>query len=230
MEKLIINVRNQLNTLASVKLKNFSSVIAKNKHQMLGVAIPDLRKLAKQLALSNTEEFLNLNPMQFYEEVMLQGFVIGYSKLNFNVKLEYLKKFIPTISDWSECDCVAATLKFISKNQKESYNFLEPYFSSSSEFEKRFAIVCYMNYFLTDNYIDAVLEKIVNVNSNHYYVNMAVAWALSVCFVKYFNKTYAVFKNCKLNSFTFNKTIQKCQESFRITPEQKEKLKMLKRK
>lgn len=230
MNNLIKNVRTQLNDLASEKLKTFASAIVKNKHPMIGVSIPNLRRLAKTISKTNAEEFLKSNPMQFYEEVLLQGFVIGYSKLNVELKFECLKKFIPVISDWSECDSVVATLKFFAKNKTDVYKFLETYFSSESEFEKRFSIICYLTYFLTDDFIDVILEKLVNVKSDFYYVNMAVAWALSVCFVKYYNKTFAVFKNCELNDFTFNKTIQKCVESFRITEKQKAELKLLKRK
>ena len=230
MNNLIDGVRNKLNILASKKLKDFSSVIVKNKHTMLGVSIPNLRSVAKEIVNTNVINFLNNNPMEFYEEVLLQGFVIGYSKLEFKTKLDYLLKFIPHISDWSECDSVVSTLKFVKANLDETFNFLEPYFNSESEFEKRFAIVCYLNYFLTDNYIDVILEKLVNVKSNKYYVNMAVAWALSVCFVKYYKKTLNKFKICKLNDFTFNKTISKCVESFRLSTKQKQELKLLKRK
>ena len=59
---------------------------------------------------------------------------------------------------------------------------------------------------------------------------MAVAWALSVCFVKYYNKTLSQFKTCKLDKFIFNKTIQKCVESFRLSNVQKQELKELKQK
>ena len=230
MDNLILDVRNKLNNLSSLKFKNFSMGIVKNKHPMIGVSIPALRSLAKEIAKTDAVEFLNNNPMEFYEEVLLYGFVVGYSKFDVAKKLNYLSKFIPFISDWSECDSVVSTLKFINNSKADVYNFLSDYFLKESEFEKRFAIVCYLNYFITDDYVGDVLEKLVNVKSDKYYVNMSVAWALSVCFVKYFNQTLNVFKNCNLDDFTFNKTISKCAESFRITPKQKQLLKTLKRK
>lgn len=225
----INKIREQLNSLKSEKLKNFSLVITKCEHEMIGVSVPNLRKLAKQIANNSAIGFLNNNPMEYYEEVLLQGFVIGYCKLSNKVKFDFLEKFIPVIKDWSECDCVVATLKFLKDDLNFSFEFLKKYFNSELEFEKRFAIVSYMNYFLTDDYFKTILNLLVNVKSKYYYVNMAVAWALSVCFVKSFDLTYKVFKSCNLEKFTYNKTIQKCKESYRLSVKQKQLLNSLKK-
>lgn len=230
MNKLIVSVREKLNSLSDLKFKQFSSTIVKNKHHMVGVKIPVVRTIAKEIAKTNAVEFLNNNPLEFYEEVLLQGMVIGYSKIPDDVKFEYLKLFIPKILDWSECDSVVSTLKFFKNNLNKTYNFLLNYFNSENEFEKRFAIVSFMTYFLTDDYYLKILKQLLSVKSDYYYVNMAVAWALSVCFVKYYNQTMQLFKNSNLSDFVYNKTIQKCCESFRITAEQKIELKNLNRK
>lgn len=223
------NIRDYLLKLQNNSLKDFSSIITKSKHQIIGVSIPTLRKVAKQIVSENPVDFLNNNPMQYYEEVMLQGFVIGYSKLSSETKFEYLKTFIPQIADWSECDCVVSTLKFFKNNLSDSFEFLTKYFNSGKEFEKRFAIVSYMDYFLVEDYFDVVLNLLLDVKSEFYYVNMAVAWALSVCFVKDFDKTLCKFKESSLDKFTFNKTIQKCKESFRLSNEQKQLLTSIKK-
>lgn len=230
MNKLIIDIREKLNNLSDLKFKQFSSVIVKNKHDMLGVKIPMVRTIAKEIAKTNAIEFLNNNPMQFYEEVLLQGFVIGYSKILNDEKFNYLKLFIPKVSDWSECDSVVSTLKFFQNDLNKTFKFLLSYFNSENEFEKRFAIVSLMTYFLNGDYFLKVLKMLLSTKSNYYYVDMAVAWAISVCFVKYYNQTMQLFKNSNLSDFVYNKTIQKCCESFRLTNNQKEELKSLKRK
>ena len=227
--EIINSIRVQLNNLKTEKLKNFSSVITKCEHEMLGVSVPNLRKLAKQISKQNPNEFLKNNPMEFYEEILLQGFVIGYAKISNSTKFELLKNFIPHIKDWSQCDCVIPTLSFFKTDLNYTYSFLEKYFNSEAEFEKRFAIVSFMDYFLVGEFFEKVLKMLINVKSSFYYVNMAVAWALSVCFVKNFDLTYKHFKNCDLDKFTYNKTIQKCKESFRITNEQKAVLNGLKK-
>lgn len=225
----IVEVKSKLNKLKSDKLKEFSSTITKSVHPMIGVSIPNLRSLAKEIVKGDYILFLELNSMDTYEEMLLQGFVVGYSKMNDNDKYKYLDEYIPRIADWSECDSVVSTLKFMSKDLDFAFDYLDKYYYSVNEFEKRFAIVCYLSYFLVDEYIDVVLDRLIECQSELYYVNMAVAWALSVAFVKYFDKTMAVFKDCNLDVFTYNKTIQKCKESFRLNNLQKDILQSLKK-
>ena len=72
-----------------------------------------------------------------------------------------------------------------------------------------------------------ICEKI---KSEEYYVNMAKAWLLSVCYVKYREETYKFLEKTKLDAWTVNKSIQKIRESLRVTKEEKEQVLILKRK
>ena len=87
-----------------------------------------------------------------------------------------------------------------------------------------------LNYYLKEEYINEVLTLLVKENSEEYYVQMAIAWALSVCLVKYYDKTIEVMKNSNLNLVTYNKALQKACESYRISEEKKEELRNLKKK
>ena len=63
-----------------------------------------------------------------------------------------------------------------------------------------------------------------------YYARMGVAWALSVCYVKFPERTLRWLREeCPLDDWTFNKTIQKIGESFRVSPEGKAAARALKR-
>ena len=86
-----------------------------------------------------------------------------------------------------------------------------------------------MDYYLTDEYIDKVLEIYNKIDSDQYYVQMGIAWAISVCFVKYREKTRKILHNNNLSTFTHNKSIQKIIESTRVDKETKEELKKLKK-
>ena len=222
-------IKQQLNSSVDEKFQKFTAKIVNSRHQILGVTIPNLRAIAKQIVREDAVAFLNQNQMSNYEEMMLQGFVVGYSKLPAEIKLKYLDDYVSRIADWSECDSVVATLKFFGNDQDKIFKYLDKFFCSDKEFEKRFAIVSYLNYFLNDDYIDLVLDRLLSVKSSYYYVNMAVAWAVSVCFVKYFEKTLSKFTSSELDIFTFNKTIQKCKESFRLTKDQKDIINKLKK-
>lgn len=220
----------QLFELQDKKYKEFHSSLCPNVDNIIGVRIPELRKLAKQIAKENPKEFIE-NPVkkQYYEEIMLEGFVIGYMKATLEEKLHYLDNFIPEIDNWAVCDCTASTLKFIDKYKKEAWEYLQKYINSKKEFEKRFAIIILMDYYLTDEYIDKVLEIYNKIDSDQYYVQMGIAWAISVCFVKYREKTRKILDNNNLSTFTHNKSIQKIIESTRVDKETKEELKKLKK-
>ena len=75
-----------------------------------------------------------------------------------------------------------------------------------------------------------IFERAVRIPAGRYYVDMAVAWLLSVCYVKYRRETAAFLEHCALSDFTYNKTLQKITESNRVTKEEKEKIRSMKRK
>ena len=106
----------------------------------------------------------------------------------------------------------------------------QQYLASPREYELRFAVVMLMNYYNDDTYIDNTLKELNNVRHEGYYVIIAVAWALSLCFVKQRAKTMELFQNNELDDFTYNKALQKCRESFRVSDADKTLLQNMKRK
>jgi 3-methyladenine DNA glycosylase AlkD len=58
---------------------------------------------------------------------------------------------------------------------------------------------------------------------------MAKAWLLSVCFIKYKEKTFDFLKITKIDNFTVNKTISKIKDSLRVSSIDKERVLSLKR-
>lgn len=223
-------IRNKLYEIQDLKYKEFHSSLCPNVNNIVGVQVPKLRAIAKELARTNPIEYMELDDITLYEEKVIQGLIIGMAKLSVNETQKYLDKFIPKIDSWAVCDVVCSNLKIASKNQKEMWDFLEKYIKSNEEFEIRFAVVMYLDYYLNEEYIDRVIKNISKLKSNKYYVQMAVAWLLSVSYVKQKEKTLEYLKNNKLDDFTHNKAIQKITESYRIPKEEKEFVKTLKRK
>ena len=58
---------------------------------------------------------------------------------------------------------------------------------------------------------------------------MAVAWAISVCYVKFEKETMALLLDNALDDFTYNKSLQKITESFRVSKEDKARIRKMKR-
>lgn len=222
-------IRQQLINLADQKYKQFAINLSPGIENILGVRLPLLRNIAKDLSKDNSKEYLNNNDFKYYEELMIQGLIIGYLKVDNEIRFKYIKDFIPNINSWGVCDSFCSNLKFTKKNLSEVWNFILPYTLSENEFEIRFAVVMMLNFYILEDYIDDVLNILNNINNDGYYVKMAVAWAISYAYIKFPEKTLNLFKNNNLDKFTYNKSIQKIIESNRVSKEDKVILKSMKR-
>lgn len=220
----------RLHNLAESDYKEFNLKIVPTKKEVLGVRLPALRKLAKEIAKDGWRRFLQEAEDDIYEEQMLQGLVVAYIKTDFSEHLRLIAEFVPKIENWAVCDSVCGTMKFVKKHREEFLHFLQPYLTSDKEFELRFGVVMLMNYYLDEKYIDTVLQIYDGINSEKYYVQMAVAWGISVCFVKFQEQTMDYLWNNSLDDFTYNKSLQKITESLRVDRKTKEIIKSMKRK
>lgn len=225
----------ELEELADVEYQEFhGKLIPGVESKLLGVRVPILRKVARRLAKGDFRGFIRCVNERFlddniYEVNMLLGMVIGLAKMEFEERLCYLDKFVPKIDNWAVCDIVVGDLKSIEKNKDKMYAYIQKYLKSDREYEVRFAVVVLMQYFIDEDHIDDILYIYNNVKHDGYYVKMAVAWAISVCFVKFRDKTLDFLKCCNLDDFTYNKTLQKIRESNRVSKEDKEMAKKMKR-
>ncbi len=222
MENLI---RNELFKLKDDKYKEFHSSLCPGVDNIIGVRVPVLRKYAKELAKNNWKENFNQIQNDYYEEIMLQGMIIGIAIKDIKELKIYLEYFIPKIDNWAVCDVCCAGLKIAQKNQEEMWKFLQKYLKSDKEFEIRFGIVMLLDYYINENYIDRILKIFDNIKSDFYYTKMAVAWAISICYIKFQSETEEYLQNNNLDEFTYKKSIQKIKESYRVSKEQKQKLK-----
>lgn len=225
----MINLKDKLYELADEEYRKFNSGLCPNINDIIGVRLPQLRELAKSIAKDNPIQFLEEYNCNSYEEKMVYGLVIGYMKAKFVERLKYLDKFVPMIDNWAICDCSASTYKFTNKNLDEMFEYLQKYINSKREFELRFACIMLMDYYLTEEYIDKVLEIYNNIISDKYYVQMGIAWGISVAFVKYPEKTMNFLKNNNLDKFTYNKALQKIIESYRVDKSTKDIIRSMKR-
>ena len=223
------DIRKKLFESQDLKFKEFHSSLCPNVDKIIGVRTPKLKEIAKQIAKENYEEFLQNAQDEYYEELVLQGLVIGYAKISIEDTFKYLEEFVPKINSWAVCDVTCANLKITKKYMEEMWNFLEKYINSKKEYEIRFALVMYLDYFLTDEYIDDILRKIDKITNKEYYVQMAIAWLVSIAYIKQKEKTEVFLQNNKLDKFTQNKSIQKICESYRVSNEDKEKVRKYKK-
>lgn len=219
-----------IKALADEKYKIFHSGLCPETDNILGVRVPVLRNYAKKLIDENFRANYNNIGNEYYEEIMLKGMILGLAKIELQERLTYLEKFVPQIDNWAICDITCAGLKFVKNNEEVVFEFLQKYLKSDKEFEIRFAIVMLLDHYITDKYIDKVIQILDNAKHlEYYYVKMAVAWTLSIIYIKYKEKTMEYLSNSNLDDETYNKALQKIIESNRIGKREKNRIRKMKR-
>lgn len=229
----MINIEKELALLADEKYKEFNKKLTPDtKKELLGIRIPDLKSLAKQVVKEYDWKYWieNESKENYFEEVILQGLVLAYGKDSFNDKIPYIKNFVPKIDSWAISDTFVPALKIKSNDLEEAWNFINPYFKSEKEFDVRFAVIMLLDYYIIDEYVDKVIEILDNINHDGYYVKMSVVWCLAEIGIKFNSKLMNYLNNENhLDKFTYNKTLQKMIESRRISDAQKDTLRKMKK-
>lgn len=227
---MLEKLRKQLFQLQDLKYQKFHSNLCPGVSNIIGVRTPDIRKIVKKLLKEDFITYITTPDKKYYEEIMIEGLLIAESKISFIEKVKYLDEFIPKINCWAITDICAASFKLKKDELNSLWNYLKKYENIKQEYELRFMIVMWMDHYLIDDYIDEVLRKIDSIHSSYYYVNMAIAWLISVSYVKYPKITLKYLNHNNLDDWTYNKAIQKIIESNRVSKEEKEKFRKMKRK
>lgn len=197
-----------------------------------GVRVPVLRAMARDiLRAGDGSAFLEQAGTGTREERLLMGLVIAGLPGSMTDRLERTRTFLPLINSWEICDVFCAAFKSAARFPEEVRLFLQPLFSPGCPvFTRRFAVVMRMDYFINDAYIDETLALLDGMDCRDYYVQMAVAWALSVCLIKYRDRTMPLFTGSRPDAPTCLKAIQKALDSYRVSPQDKEELRRIRAK
>lgn len=225
-----IPISEQLGSLAEEDYRRFAAKLLPGIPHILGVRLPKLRALAKKIARSDWRTYLDQATEDSFEEVMLQGMVIGCLEADTEEILSRAAEFVPKIDNWSVNDSFCSGLKLAEREPERVWDFLQPYLSSETEFALRFGVVMLLNFYVTPAYIDRVLARLDALSPRGYYAQMAAAWALSVCFIRFPQQTMPYLQNSRLDRFTYNKALQKITESLQVDAAAKAMIRAMKRK
>ncbi len=211
--------------------KSFHEKLCKtSRAQILGVRLPKIKKFAAEILKGNAVSFLNAVKNDYYEEVMTEGLVTAGLKMPFPEKIEYTERFLPKIDNWAVCDSVCSAYKFGKNENDRVFRFCESCALSDKEYSIRFGTVLLMDKFITEDYIDKLFPLFDKTDCSYYYTSMAVAWSISFCYIKFREKTEKYLKTTEIDTVTYNRAIQKIADSNRISKEEKDKVKLLRRK
>lgn len=197
---------------------------------IIGIRVPVLRNFAKEIKGSETAScFLSQLPHQFYDENMLHAILLSEisRKDDYDRCIELVDAFLPYVDNWAVCDILSP--KVFRKNRHLLTDKIYEWSASDKPYTCRFGMEMLMTHYLDEDYSEEYLEIPASVHSEEYYVNMMIAWFYATALAKQWNDSITYLENNRLDIWTHNKTIQKACESYRITAEQKEYLRTLKR-
>ena len=253
--------------------KEFSASLVPGAKPLLGVRLPQLRTIAKDIVKKGTVgDWRDVivgcggeNEDIYFEETMLRGMIIGYGtapkEISCKEGMDYLERFIPQIDNWSVCDSFCNSFHFANRYRDEVWEFMQPYLYSDKEFEVRTAVILLLSQYLKydkDNkkiprnryvkmedillnasnekqsvstkqkypYLEKILKALNREFKQGYYAQMAAAWTLAESFVCFPYETWRMLaEDCMIDSWTYNKALQKIRESRNPDKEVKEFIK-----
>ena len=135
--------------------------------------------------------------------------------------------FLPYVDNWSTCD--GWSPKVLKKHLDEVLAKIREWMASDLPYTVRFGIGMLQRYFLDERFEATYLDWVAAVDREEYYVRMMVAWYFATALAKQYEATLPYIEEGKLPAWTHNKAIQKAVESYRVTAEQKNYLKTLKK-
>ena len=218
-------LRRELESLADPAYKAFNESLLPGVETAYGIRLPQMRQVAKALLRQDPAGFLEHFQPNCYEETQLRGLVIGGMKLPWEEKRPLVEDFLPRIDNWAVCDTFCGSLKPRSAQDVPlMWEFLKPLYASDEEYKARFAAVMQLSHFVDAAHLEEGLGLLGQVRHPGYYAKMAVAWALSVWFVKFPQETESLLAQRAFEPWVQNKAIQKVRESRRVSKEDKDRL------
>lgn len=224
-----MNIQKRLFELSDEKNADFSAKLTPgiDREKFLGVRIPASRKLAKEIIKENEhKDFLNSMPHKYYDENILHSILISEIK-DYDECIKYVDEFLPYVDNWAVCDTMSP--KAFKNKHERLMNDILRWVDSDQTYTIRFGLKILMAHFLDNDFKNEYLKIPAKIKSDEYYINMMIAWFYATALAKQWDSTIVYIENGVLDKWVHNKAIQKARESYRITAEQKEYLKSLKK-
>lgn len=218
---------NYLYSLKDIKYKEFNDKIVNTKLTTIGIRIPLLRKIAKEISKSDYQKLFDyIKDTNIYEVIFIKGLLITKIK-DFNLFKEYLKQYLNEADNWALIDMIANSVNIKHYNKEDFLLFIKELIYSNKTFYKRMGYVILLSHFVNSESLNMIFNYIKNEKTNEYYVEMAISWLLCELYIKFEEETYEFLKNNKINNSIMKKTVSKINDSYRVSKESKAKVRLL---
>jgi 3-methyladenine DNA glycosylase AlkD len=202
---------------------SFNKRIVNTKKDVIGVRLPDIRRLAKEISkgmdYAAVFSFIKSIDINSYEQTLTSGLVIDYAEISDAEKIELTREYLKYVDSWAHID------SFVSPQKKPDdgllWDFAIECLDKEEEFTVRYGVICLMKSFLTKDNIPNVFRILRGVRNEAYYVKMGMAWLYAEASLQDFEMTIKEMGNLEIDVWTRRKGLQKMLESNRLTAEQK---------
>lgn len=225
----MVDIRKRLQALADPDYRAFSLRLLPevSPQSMLGVRLPLLRRIARSMTEEDRLRYLEASGHIYFEEIMLEAMLIGYLKEPLDQALEWVWRFLPKIGNWSVCDSFVSGLKIVKADPEAFWRLLERCLQDGRPYHLRFVLVMLLTYYSSQ--WERAFELMTQIPCDVYYVRMAKAWALSIYFQHVPQQTLDYIAGGKVDAATRRAALQKIVESTRTSPEDKSRIRALRR-
>lgn len=216
-----MSILEQLYALQDTGYADFQSGLVPNipRERFIGVRMPNMRRLAKQMAKEDAAQaFMAAVPHTYYDENILHALLIC-EKRDYEACVQAIDAFLPYVDNWAVCDILSP--KALSKNKPDLLNHIRRWIASAHPYTCRFGMEMLMTHYLDAEFKTEYLDWVADIRSEEYYLRMMQAWFFATALAKQYDAALPYIENRRLDKWTHNKAIQKSIESFRVSDEHK---------
>lgn len=221
-------IRDILSSHADEKYREFHGGLTRTEYERLGVRVPVLRNIAKEIIKSGEwREFLAVRPIILYEHAMLAGIISASVKEPYEDKIKRLKDFAEVVDDWAVCDITCSSLKC---KDARLFNDMKEFALSSDTWLARIGLVVILGNFSDEEHLEGIRDTISFVKAHGYYIDMAIGWL--ICTVESHCKGAGIelMKTAEISAEVKKIAASKMRDSYRVSPESKKEASELARK
>lgn len=227
---------------SSLAAFNAKLIPTESPERILGVRMPALRRLAKQLLKQERttgdsaliDAFIAEDPHTYLEEDQLHMILVTEKPGTVQEAVELIETFATRAHLWVLTDGLVPRI-FI-QNLDEAKPYIMQWLTRDDLWMQRIALVNLISLYTDDLFDEETMriaaqraQEVQEPLSDEYYLNMALAWYLSMCLVKHPYETQAFLEEETLPVWVHNKTLQKTRESRLCSEELKKTTYALKR-
>ncbi len=212
MNQLKFDLKGILLSNTDDKYRLFAQKLLPRNTKMLGVRLPVLRRIAHKVVRGDWQYYLNQLSNDTFEERLLYGMITAYAPIKIPEKIPFIRCYLSKMNNWSLCDSFCASFQLTEQEKTVLLPFIEECLRSADEYVVRFGIVMLLNFYISTD-LKRSFDLFQSVTHTGYYVDMAIAWAVSICYIRFPKETQAFLQYNTLNNCAHNKAIQKIRES-----------------